>query len=81
MISTILLTLTAIALIIFIIYMTKNDTQEKFISEPYIQDPIYGQYFNPYFIKPSTCMETLFGTIECYDLPKHIWTNDWWFNR
>ena len=80
---TILLSLIAIVLIGIAIFVSvqKNNSQENFMTDIPPQDPIYGQYFNPYFVQPSTCMETLFGTIECYDLPSNIWTNDWWFNR
>jgi hypothetical protein len=61
--------------------MPQNNSQENFRNNISVSEPMYGQYYNPYFVLPSTCMETLFGTVECYELPTNIWTNDWWFNR
>ena len=82
---TIILITIAIVMIVLAIIMTINynqpANQENYMMTNIPADPIYGQYFNPYFVRPTTCMETLFGTVECYDLPSAIWSNDWWVNR
>ncbi len=80
---TILLSIIATVLIFIAIYVSieKNSYQENLMVDVSKSDNSYGQYFNPYFVRPTTCMETLFGTVECYNLPTNIWTNDWWFNR
>ena len=77
MIYTIIL-LIIIVILFKIILKTKPD--ENFINNIYDDDLIYQQYFNPYFIKPTNCMENLTGEIECYDIPKDIWNENWWIN-
>ncbi len=79
--TIVIIVIILIAVVGIIIQLCTSSTSEGFLPTPVSPDSIYGQYFNPYFVPPSTCMETLFGTIECYKMPKEIWSNDWWIGH
>ena len=54
-------------------YRKYHDYRDHYYDDSYS----YGPYFMPYYLRPTTCVDTLFGGVQCYTLPEKMWSDNW----